>query len=221
VLIGVDMDKSAVLAALDGALMTDAEMAAGDAPDAWRKLEDPFFPVAAHDFNLATALGKQGDYAGALRHHTVALATRTEMLPAEHADIASSQAQVGIAHSDLENHTEALKHLKAALEIQWKALPADHPDIAETHTHLAIVHGSLNNNAERLRHNKAALAIQEKVLPANHPDLGIIHNNLGVAYSRLGTADMVLRRLSLISQLDAAVTPHTSRHMLCRPTHGA
>ena len=65
------MDKSAVLAALSGATMNDVEMAAGDAPDAWRKLEDPFFPVADHDFNFAKALGKQGDYAGALRHHTV------------------------------------------------------------------------------------------------------------------------------------------------------
>ena len=105
--------------------------------------------------------------------------------------------------------------------IQWKVLPADHPTIADTHIHLAIVHGSLGNDQERLRHNKAALTIQEKTLPTDHPDLGIIHNNLGVAYSRLGTADMVLRRLSLISQLDAAVTPYTSRHMLCHPTHGA
>ena len=34
VLIGLDMDKAAVLAALEGATMTDAEMAAGDAPEA-------------------------------------------------------------------------------------------------------------------------------------------------------------------------------------------
>lgn len=37
------------------------------------------------------------------------------MLPAEHEDVGNSHAQVGIAHSDLENPAEALSHLKTAL----------------------------------------------------------------------------------------------------------
>lgn len=41
VLIGVGMDKAAVVAALESACLTDAEMATY--PDGWRTMEDPFF----------------------------------------------------------------------------------------------------------------------------------------------------------------------------------
>ena len=50
VLIGIDMDKSAVLAALNSATMTDTEMAAKDIPEAWRALDDPFFGGTAAEY---------------------------------------------------------------------------------------------------------------------------------------------------------------------------
>jgi len=112
VLIGVDMNKKAVLAALDLATLTDAEMAVDDAPEAWQKLKDPFFPAGALDYLLGTTHSKEGDHAKALQHHKVALAKRAEALPAGHTEIARSHVQIGIAHSELEHHAEALVHLK-------------------------------------------------------------------------------------------------------------
>ena len=78
VLIGVDMDKLAVLAALQLACLTDAEMAVGNgnAPEAWQTMNDPFFPAGALDFLVATARSQEGEWDKALQHHKSAMAKR-------------------------------------------------------------------------------------------------------------------------------------------------
>ena len=122
VLIGVDnvMDKSAVLTALEGATVTDAEMAA---PELWQTLDDPFWPTGSIGNNLGIGVLEYsvvGNHVGSqMKHHNVMAALemiRTAKLPAGHSDLVLTHSNLGVVHKALGNHAEAAKWYRKAAE---------------------------------------------------------------------------------------------------------
>ena len=115
--------------------------------------------------HMADFAMEQGDYAGAVRHLTQALALEPEH-PAVHSKLGTSLLSLG-------QTDRAVLHYRRTLEVR--------PDQPEAHNNLGIALKARGDAAAAARYYREALAIR--------PDYAEAHNHLGLALESLGQQD--------------------------------
>jgi len=161
----------------DSVTVVQAMQAAVEALDAGSLEDQPLVEARVRDTIGRTFLGL-GRFAEAEPNLRRALAIRSDVLPARHLEIASSQNNLAVLLESQNKLPEAETLHRAALEIARASLPPGHPDLGV----------GLNNLAELLRIQskladaeplyREALAIARAAFPAGHPDIADRLDNL-------------------------------------------
>ncbi len=116
--------------------------------------------------NLALLYITMGRNAEALPFGEKALALRTQILPAQHPDIALSMNNMAFTHLALGAADKALPLLQQALAIRRANFADSHPDIAQTLVNLGRAYAALGRNAEAEAHLREGLKLRESAKSA-------------------------------------------------------
>lgn len=111
--------------------------------------------------NLAVLYSNMGRYAEALAFDEKSLALKTQILPAQHPDIALSMNNLADTHLTLGAADKALPFLQQALAIFRANFADSHPHIAMTLVNLGRAYAALGRNAEAEAHLREGLKLRE------------------------------------------------------------
>ena len=130
------------------------------------------------NYNLATALDKEGRTDDAIKHYQEALRIKP--------DYAEAHNNLGIALDRKGRIDDAIKHYQEALRIK--------PDNAEAHNNLGIDLDRKGRIDNAIKHYQEALRIE--------PDNAEAHNNLGIDLARKGNVDVAIRHFQKALQIN-------------------
>lgn len=142
---------------------------------------------AARLFDQAgTYLREHAQYDEAEPLYEQALAIRSQLLDARHADIAQSLHHLGLLYIEQDKYEQAEPPLIRALEIYKETLGWEHSSVASVLTSLAVLYDNEGkfDQSEPLYHQ--ALDIYQRVVEPMHPDVATCLNNLGWLYLAQG-----------------------------------
>ncbi len=110
----------------------------------------------------------------------------SEILGADHPDVATSLNNLAVLYYSQGNYSEAEPLYVRSLEIRERQLGADHPDVAQSLNNLAELYRLQGKYSEAEPLYVRSLEIRERQLGADHPDVAQSLNNLAELYRLQG-----------------------------------
>eukprot|EP01062_Namystynia_karyoxenos_P073151 TRINITY_DN69995_c0_g1_i1.p1 TRINITY_DN69995_c0_g1~~TRINITY_DN69995_c0_g1_i1.p1 ORF type:complete len:615 (+),score=145.38 TRINITY_DN69995_c0_g1_i1:105-1949(+) len=142
---------------------------------------------------IGTALWKQGDYAGALVSHRVALKLRLQSKDPHTMDTASSHTNIGLALNSLKEYSEALEAHQLSLSIRRQLCGAQSTEVAECSMHLAQSYAMQGKYESALECCLRTLHIHIQAFRSSDPTTATIYNTTGLMYTKLFRYPMAVR----------------------------
>jgi tetratricopeptide (TPR) repeat protein len=141
---------------------------------------------------IGSALKSLARYDEALQQYQESLAVRRRVLPADHADIATSLNSIAIVLDSKGDLDGALSMHQESLAMKMRVLPADHADIATSLSKIANVLYVKGNLDGALSMYQESLAMRRRVLPTDHADIASSLNNIANVLRTRGDLDGAL-----------------------------
>jgi len=143
---------------------------------------DDDLTVATSLHDLADALERKGDLAGAMDAAREALRIRRKRLPETHPAIGKTASTVGTFHWYLKEFDEAIELLQEAVRVERAVYAGrDHESLASSLSNLALALSDAGRWGESREAFDEALAMRRRLYGENHPDVAWTMNNIGWA----------------------------------------
>lgn len=170
----------------------------------WRDgvMKTPANPRACH--NLALALDRAGDSAGAIDFYRQSLGLAISRLGGGHPEIANIGNNLGASLLKTRRFQEAREYFELALRHDEKAGRPDRTLTVQIFKNLGITEQRLGNPGAAIGLYQQALAVWTGATSPPDADIAEIYNNLGVAYGAVGDrrqAEACYRRALMLFRL--------------------
>ncbi len=158
-----------------------------------KTIDEQFKDDPVTDASLRQALAELyrtiGLYDAAYPLQESALATRRQVLGAEHPDTLYSVSNMGVLQSSQGKLVEAETYYREALERSRRVLGEEHPDTLTSISNLGVLLQHLGRLAEAEPYYREALEERRRVLGEEHPDTLTSINNMGRLLQAEGKLD--------------------------------
>ena len=143
---------------------------------------DGSMPHAKLMVDIGTSYAFQGEQAQAIASFERALEIYSQLLPADHPELATILNNLGVAHQELERNAEALDYHHRALEIRRQMLPPKHPDIGYSQFGIGRVYAQQDQQDQAIAAFLEASNIWETALGADTGLVATAQLELGKIY---------------------------------------
>ena len=124
----------------------------------------------------------RGELSEALKDFNQAKDIYSELLGANHPEVATMINAIGLIHNSLGEYQTALDYFLQCAEIRKAAFGENHFDVAAAYNNIGHIYAVLRDFSKAMEYQKKSMEIKKKLLSENDYSMAYAHSNIGTIF---------------------------------------